>query len=160
MAKWAKLKEEFEAFQHETPYQERVDEAKDAFKDFGPKELAEKFKEVKDAIKASKDQTEQLTVTLEGLSQLLLVRFEALGFTSVKLDSGGTLSEWISPYSHVKDRDTFYTWLKENRPWERLTFPAPSLDRMVRELLEEGQPPPPGVEVFVKNRVRLWRTNE
>ena len=157
MGKWSKLKDDFQTFQHETPYQEKVEVAKAAYVGLGMKDLAEKFKEVKTALKEAKAEVEQLTITLEGLSQLLLVHFENLGLTSVKLDSGGTLGEWLAPYSTVRDRDAFYEWLKANRPWERLTFPAPSLDRLVRELLEEGQPPPPGVEVFVKNRVRLWR---
>lgn len=160
--KWKKLKTSLRQFTLESSYQDKIDVLKERFRKFDPtKQLAEMFKVAKKDKERIKIELENVNADIEAISQLLLEHMQENNLEAIELATGGRISEVVTPYPQVKDEALFLKWLKKEQPDEhkRLKYPWPSLDRMVRERLDEGETMPPGVDAFYKNTVRLYGGN-
>jgi hypothetical protein len=62
------------------------------------------------------------------------------------------------PYASVKNPVAFRKWVREQPGLEqRMTLPWTTTNSITKEMLLDGDEPPPGVEVFVKQKTRLAR---
>lgn len=154
--RWGKLKDKLRQFVPEPTYQDAVDEIKKVWVKLSPKEMGEEFKGLKLRKIEISDEEKEINMKIEALSQLLVEWMEREEIESVRLDSGGVLTQTLSPYPRVVDEEQLLAWLREEHPTERLKLPWAVLERIVRERLEEGHPLPDGVEVFLKNSVKLY----
>lgn len=87
------------------------------------------------------------------LTYLFCQRFEEDDVTSMKFASGVTLGESIEPIPNVKDRTALITWIKETGQEDLLTLNYQTLASITKAALLEGQPIPPGVEVWMKQKL-------
>jgi hypothetical protein len=94
-----------------------------------------------------------LEVQKAALTYLFTNRFEADDVTSVKFSNGITLREGIEPLANVKDRDALHKWINETGQAELFTVNYQTLNSVVKQMLLEGKPIPPGIEVFMKQKL-------
>ena len=94
-----------------------------------------------------------LNVQKNALTYLFTERFEEDDVTSMKFDDGVMLSEAPEPYPNVKDRATLIAWVKETGQEELLTLNFQTLASMCKQLLLDGKPIPPGVDIYMKSKL-------
>lgn len=87
------------------------------------------------------------------LTYLFVQRFEEDDVTSQKFSDGVTLRENVEPLPNVKDRSALYGWIKEKKMIDLLTINYQTLKSMCNQLLLEGNPLPPGVEIYMKQKL-------
>lgn len=87
------------------------------------------------------------------LTYLFTNRFEEDDVTSMKFANGVTLGESVEPLPNVKDRQLLIDWIKSTGQEELLTLNYQTLASITKQALLEGKPVPPGVEVFMKQKL-------
>jgi hypothetical protein len=87
------------------------------------------------------------------LTYLFTNRFEEDDVTSMKFANGVTLGESVEPLPNVKDRQQLINWIKETGQEELLTLNYQTLASITKQALLEGKSIPPGVEVFMKQKL-------
>jgi hypothetical protein len=87
------------------------------------------------------------------IEQLLLAHFDAECRSKFSLADGGVLFLVPQVYCAVRDRRAFFGWVKANSKTELLSVNLRTLGRAVRDLLREGEPAPPGVEITLVERI-------
>ena len=104
------------------------------------------------------DELDDAQVAVVAYEEVLQETYEAEGVTSLKLADGSTVSTYVEPYSSVKDHEAFREWVmdQDDLP-NRMSLPWMTMNSIVKEMLLDCEPPPPGVEVFVKHKTRLAR---
>lgn len=85
----------------------------------------------------------------------LLPKFEEEDLSSVKLDTGQTISVQREPYASVTDKETYRTWCIENGHQNEMMLPWQTTNAMTKERLLQGEPEPDGVEAFVLEKLVL-----
>lgn len=142
----------------EPTYQEKIDEAKRILRLKGPLPAARlaaayiKTREEKEAIEAELKEAE---LRMEVLVQLLGEQFEEEGLSSVKLENGDAISVWLEPHTQVANRTAFREWCIREGLGEQLTLPWQTTNALAKQRLLDGEPPPDGVTIFSKLKVRL-----
>ena len=94
-----------------------------------------------------------LNVQKNALTYLFTERFEEDNVTSMKFDDGVMLSEAPEPYPNVKDRATLVAWIKSTGQEDLLTLNFQTLASMCKQLLLDGKPIPPGVDIYMKSKL-------
>lgn len=94
-----------------------------------------------------------LNVQKNALTYLFTERFEEDDVTSMKFDDGVMLSEAPEPYPNVKDRATLVAWIKSTGQEDLLTLNFQTLASMCKQLLLDGKPIPPGVDIYMKSKL-------
>lgn len=92
---------------------------------------------------------------IEALEQILSERYEAAGIDSVKLVEGGSLGVTPDPVSKVTKPEEFREWCKEEELMGSFKLPWQTMNSLVKERLLAGEPEPPGVSVFMKDKFTL-----
>jgi hypothetical protein len=112
-------------------------------------------RDVKDELAAK---LEDAQVIVKAYEEILQETYEMEGVTSLKLADGSTVSTFVEPYASVKNPLAFRKWVQEQPGLEqRMTLPWTTTNSITKEMLLDGDEPPPGVEVFVKSKTRLAR---
>jgi len=94
-----------------------------------------------------------LEVQKAALTYLFTNRFEEDDVTSMKFANGVTLGEAVEPLPNVKDREALIGWIKSTGQEDLLTLNYQTLASITKQALLEGKPIPPGVEVFMKQKL-------
>lgn len=120
---------------------------------------------VVDAYVRTRDQIEErkraFDAEIEELKQLqerresfLKGELDRLGVESFKTAHGTAFIDWKDSAT-VKDREAFFAWVKENDAFE--FFESRVSKTAVKQRLEEGSPPPPGVDYVKIKDVKVRR---
>lgn len=138
---------------------EAVTKSREAAGKEGPPTTAdfvEKFQFLRELEDDIESELKEVTSTLEALKGLLVERYEAEGLQKVTLEDGSSVAIEVEPYAGVKDKAAFKEYcLKDEELFMALSLPWATLNSMVKEMLQEGQELPPGVEVFLKSKAVL-----
>lgn len=94
-------------------------------------------------------------VMKEAITQLFVDQAENEGIHSITLDTGRGVSFTLEPYPTVKDREAFRQWCLGQGLESQLTLHPSTMASLVKRMLADGEPEPPGVEVFSKPKMRL-----
>lgn len=94
-------------------------------------------------------------VKLEATEQLLVQTMEAEDVSSLKLDTGRSISTWIEPYPQVTDQEAFRQWCVENGLERSLRLWPATTTSLVKQRLMDGKPEPPGITIYSRNIVRM-----
>jgi hypothetical protein len=70
-----------------------------------------------------------------------------------RLQDGTSLSLKDDPYPQVIDRDAFHKWVHEQSKEDLFSVHYQTMASLVKEYLEDGQPTPPGIKVFIKTGI-------
>jgi hypothetical protein len=108
-------------------------------------------------LRAERDaQEELLKITraeLRAYELWLLEYFEDEQITSLKDDEGYTFRDEPKPYANVTDPAAFNAWAETSGWKDMYTLNFQTLNANVATLLLENEPLPPGVTVWMKNKV-------
>lgn len=92
----------------------------------------------------------------EAIEQELLKAMEDEDMTSFKTTSG-LLYTQAEPYSVVKDKVAYHEWIKKRKLGKLMQVLWQTTNSMVKDMLLEGEPLPPGIEAFMKTSIRYRR---
>ena len=165
MGKYTKLRGKVPAFQEESPYQEKINAAKQALigtesgEGANVNKLAAIFSGIKQLKDSLEDKISEFNVQLEALSQLLCEALEDQQIEKITLASGATGFIQDTPYPVVKDKDAVLAWIKKEKMQALLGVNYQTLKGLTNERLVAGKPCIPGTEVFLKTQFRLRNGN-
>lgn len=152
------------AWDEEDPsFQEKVDAEKaELIKEFGDQissaHVAKKFVELRAIKDQIKKQLKDANARATAVQQLLVDIYERDGNLSVTLEDGSAVDWTVEPIARVVVRDEFRRWCLENGYENQMTLPHQTMNAIVKDLLEVGQPNPPGTAVFVRDKISVRRT--
>jgi hypothetical protein len=155
MGKYDKLKGKLPTFQQEPTFQQKVDEAKNAYQNRDMTSLVTMYSSVRQKKETLNDQIASLNIELEAISQLLGQHFEDTGLSKLTLEDGTTCYTQTEPYSSVSDQSTLLAFIKEQKMSNLLSLSWGTMNAMNKERLISGKPPLPGTNCFLKTSVRL-----
>ncbi len=143
----------------EGPYQRRVDLTKDdirAEEDFQdtPAHLARLYmaqRKLKDEVEAL---LKDVNLRLTAITQMLDEKFDEQGLDAVRID-GRLVSVSRKPYPIVTDPEAYLKWVIRKGLKNKLSVHWQTTRAIVTERLENGEAPPPGVEVYLQPSFRL-----
>lgn len=153
MGKWQNLRGTVEKFQQEPGWQAEIDLAKQAYAFKSKLELCGELNDEDLAKKRLEEELHQVNTRREALNQLILERLEADGDQKIS-NAFGVFYISDAPYSQVKDKQAYISWIKEQGLEALLSVPYQTTNAQVKAVLEEGKQLPPGVEVFIKSVIR------
>jgi len=120
--------------------------------------VVEKYVVTRDQIAEIKKRCDTEIQTLQELQDrreaFLKGELDRMGVESFKTAHGTCFVDWKDSAT-VKDREAFMTWVKENDAFEYLESRVSKT--AVKAALDEGQPPPPGVDYVKIKDVKVRR---
>lgn len=123
-------------------------------------QVIEKYIETRDAIEAEKKLFDAKVADLKALQEnrekWLMGALDKMGATSMKAPHGTVFIDWKDS-AVVADAGTFLAWVRED--WdERNTFLENRVSKTaVKQRLEDGQTPPPGINYTKVKDVKVRR---
>jgi hypothetical protein len=153
VGKWSAFKTTLPAAPQDATHQQNVDRAKhellkDCPNELGP--LGRLYKDVRKEEEELEAKLKSVHLAKEALTQLVLKLFETQGMDQYRLDEGGSLSIKDEPYSAIGNRAEFLKWVKESGKEDLLSVNYQTMNSLVKEMLEAGQPAPPGIAVYIR----------
>lgn len=105
----------------------------------------------KDAIEEELSTVEE---TIRAAASLIVARYEEEGITSMRTLTHA-VSHQVEPVAKVADAFALRAWARENGFEERLALPWQTVNALTKERLLAGEAPPPGVEVYALDKLKL-----
>ena len=112
------------------------------------------LREVSDATLAFKSAVNMVEEAVEQqlIDTLLEEDVDSLSITG----TGKTISSSPEPYPQVKDREALRRWVDvDNDLRLSMQLPYKTLEGLVKRMLLDGKAVPPGVEVYIRDRIRV-----
>jgi hypothetical protein len=145
----------------EPPYQEKVEAVKQAKLEeaggtFLPAStLAKEYEDLRAEVAGIEEQLSEANLRLEACSQMLQTQFEVEGLTSLRLDSGQSVTVQYEPYAKVEDKEAFRQWCLRNGLETSLSLPWMTTNAITKERLLAYEPEPDGVVAQSKYKIVL-----
>ena len=136
-------------------FQERVDQAKRKLQVTTQVELANALIAIRAEKDAAKDALSEINVRLVAVEQILIDAFETVGVTSIRLESGESISTQIKPWARIDNKQAFRDWCLKNGYRDSLTLPWQTTNALVADRLSEGLPEPDGISTYKQTAVIL-----
>jgi hypothetical protein len=128
---------------------------------FAPASSPSEFAQGYVLLRRLKDKMEEwesnTNLLLEAYTQLMSKALDDQGLSAVKLTTGESVSTYLEPYPTVKDQEAFRQWCIKSGFANMMHLHPSRTASLAKEMLEKGENPPPGVEIYAKTRVRLMR---
>lgn len=144
--------------EQESPNQKKINELKANYSTLSTSELAQAYTRLRDEKDDIEEELKALNQKLEAASSILIERLEDEELLSLRTHDGYLISAKFDPYASVKDKEAFRAWVIENGYENLLTLPWQTTNAIAKALLESGEAPPTGVEVYLKPGLRLARS--
>lgn len=121
-------------------------------------QVIEQYVKTRDLILEKKRALEAELEDLEALQQRretwLRGEMDRLGVDSFKTPHGTCFTDFKDSAT-VKDREAFFAWVREHEAWEYLESRVSKA--AVKQALDDGTPPPPGVDYSKVRDVKIRR---
>jgi hypothetical protein len=153
--KYEHLRGKLPAFQQEPSYQAKVDEAKSSYAALDVTELARELSINKKAKRDYESLISEHNLQIEALSQLLVEALPAMNLKAVELDTGEKCSLQDDPYCNIEDRGKLFAWLRRKKMQSIFTVNWQTMNALVRGMLIDGKPQPPGVKMYLKTYAKI-----
>ena len=139
-------------------YQQKVNAVKDAIRQELPMQ-ASALARTYAAIRAEKAEVEaalaEINLRLEAVSQLMFDQYEVEGITRLVVD-GRPVACRLVPYAKAADKEAFRQWCLANDDLARkMALPWQTINKLVGDMLANGEELPPGITVWAKQRFEL-----
>lgn len=120
------------------------------------REYAEKLSELNRKKKELKRDLELVESERARLIEILVELYRLRKITSVVFEEIGNVYLHIGSYPKINDLFALEKWLRENKLFETmLSFNKNKLGAFCRECVENNKPLPEGVELFMKEDIRI-----
>ena len=137
-------------------FQDKVDRRKGELAGpWKPGALAVEYRAVRRAREELDARVSEINVEIAALEQLIWSSFEDEGISSVRLENGDSVSVQPEPVASVKDHDALRSWAIANGHERQLQLPWVTVNAVAKQRLLDGEPPPDGVELAVRNKTVL-----
>lgn len=151
MGKYSTLRNELQRYEPiDGDYKFRVNQRKADLGNLSRAEVSELFKRAKRRKKKLESIEKKINLEIEATETLLASLLESSGEESFKSTLGGSFSIKDEVYVTVKDKKAYSEWAKSNGYEDEFQMHHKKTESIVNERLLNGEPPPPGVEVFMK----------
>jgi len=150
MAKWSFLKDQFPTLPPDAKYGEALDALVTEARTLPIAELASNYNDLEEELTERKQEVKELEMKIEAATRVMTEQMEAAGLESAVI-AGYRWTPTPEPYPTVKDRVAFRGWCDEHMP-NNLALPSSTVRSVVKAALEDGNPLPPGIEVFLKGK--------
>src|SRR5262245_23258895 len=166
MGKWSWLRGKFPKFNAEdADHGVRIQLAKDAIRaELSEKKLAFDLGNLGDYYAKERrnkdnkeDELSDINLKIEALTQMIVEGLENQSLVQYRLESGASISMKDDAYSKVEDNDKWFKWIRETNREHLLSVHYQTMNSLVKEMLEDGKTPPPGIKVFLKTGLTLRR---
>ncbi|HET9942140.1 MAG TPA: hypothetical protein VFR05_02295 [Terriglobia bacterium] len=144
--------------EQESPNQKKINEHKAKYSTLSTSELAQAYTRLRDEKDDIEEELKALNQKLEAATAILIERLEEEELLSLRTHDGYLVSAKFDPYASVKDKEAFRAWVIDNGYENLLTLPWQTTNAIAKALLESGEAPPTGVEVYLKPGLRLARS--
>lgn len=141
----------------EIPRNERVEAIREKYIGFDPIDLAKAYAAARKVKELCDTEAKSANETIDAIVSVLVPAFEGADITTIKLDTGQSVSVGPLPRATVEDRDVFREWCKKNGYERELNLAWQTTDTITKELLLQGLPEPDGVKAYVVSRLRLGK---
>ncbi len=119
--------------------------------------VLKQFKELRLERDALKERTTDNGIELKARELWLLEFMEDEQITQLKDDEGFSFSDNPEPYASIRDHSEFEPWAEKEGVKELYTLNHQTLNKVVKDRILNNQPIPPGVDVFMKNKIRMLK---
>lgn len=173
MGKWSALKEVYPKAPIDLDYQQKIELAMQKIADLnaealGPdatnvidchpkfwseQELATAIDQARFDKAKAEDEASRQSMLIEGFTRILVQLFEDEGKSSTKFLDGSTVSINPDVYPTVKDKAALKAWIVSEKMEDLLTLNFQTMQSIVKERLTEGKTLPPGIDVFLKDKL-------
>jgi len=144
--------------EEESPYRKKIADEEAKFADTPMSELAKKYTELRDSKDDLEEELKVINGTIQAIQELLVGRFEDEDISAIRTSNGYLVSAKFDPYASVKNKEALRKWAVDNGYENLLTLPWQTTNSISKTLLESGEAPPDGVEVYLKPGLRLTRS--
>jgi hypothetical protein len=149
-------------FKNEPNWQMKIDEQKlnlqaNNYKD---KISLAKILQSARALKEEKEQeVSQLNVEIEAATQMLTELLTEEGINSFETSDGWKFIGKVSVFVSISDegKAEFYQWLRKHDHGEMFSVNYMTASAMVKERIENGLEIPPGVKIFAKESITVYK---
>lgn len=135
----------------------KILDIKEQYRSLSSTELATAYTKLRDEKDDLEEELKAQNAMIQAVTELIVDQFEKDEVTGVRTAEGYFVSTKYDPYASVKDKAAFVSWVKENGYEDMLTLPWQTTNSLTKALIEAGEAPPDGVEVFLKTGLRLLR---
>jgi len=115
--------------------------------------LSEGYAEVRKAKDALKESLSGLNLVLNAYEQLVIEQLEVEGTTGLTLTNGDKIRSQPEPHAKVEDPDAFREWCVKEGLERSLQLPWGTTNSMTKERLLNGDPEPPGVKAYSRDKI-------
>lgn len=102
-----------------------------------------------------KDWLSSTHLLFEAYEELMLSQLENEGLTTLKMSGGGGITTFAEPYASVEDSEAFRLWCLANGFEHDMHLHPMRRQSLVKEMLLNGEPEPPGIKTFAKTIIRV-----
>ena len=128
-------------------------------------ENLEELKGIVDQLAMAKDKKSELAEMqsqiqseIDTIEAELIKRMDAMQLKSFRLSDGRLISNVVSSYISVTDKDALYPWLKSMGFEDMFTVNAKTLSGFVNDRIRSREEVPPGIEQYTKSRISIRRS--
>ncbi len=121
--------------------------------------LAKKFVEASNAVDAAEEQLKKLNVAKDIIEKKLTDAMVTEGMKSFKTEDFGGFRSQQMVYPNIVDKEVLGAFIKKRKSLNFLytvSVNGSKLRSYVQELMEQSKPIPPGIDPFVKARIRRF----
>jgi hypothetical protein len=141
-------------FKEPQEWQEQINEVKQEMVGLETAEVARTFAMWRKEKKELEEKIKEINTEMEACSQLLVEHLQGQDVQKITLSTGETVYLQSDPYPSVQDKEQLRMWVVQTGMEEILSVHYQTLVGLVKERLNNGEEPPPGVEVFLKTKAR------
>lgn len=154
--KYAEITDRLPTWQQEEPtYQAKVDAKKrEIYEEIGDAlssaSIAILYKRIRQDKEAAEKILYDINIEMNAITQMLVDRYEIDEITSMKLETGDSVSIHYEPYAVVEDKEKIWEWCRANGYEREMQLSWNTLNAITKERLIQGQPEPDGVRAYTR----------
>lgn len=119
--------------------------------------IARTYAELRREAEVKAAELSELKLRLTAVMLLMIDQFEAEGETGLTLANGDKVRWNPEPHLFVTDKEAFRQWCVSSGLERDMTLPWGKANKLVKDMLVEGEETPPGTECFVRPKVTFTK---
>lgn len=97
----------------------------------------------------------EVKLRLSAIMLMMIDQMEAEGESAVALKNGDKISYHTEPHLIVTDKEAFRQWCLSNELEREMVLPWGKANKLVKAMLFDGRPEPPGAVAYARPKVRF-----
>jgi hypothetical protein len=119
--------------------------------------IAATYADLRREVEARTAELSELKLRLSAVTLLMIDQFEAEAESGITLKSGDKIRWQPEPHLIVTDKEQFRQWCLRQQLERDMVLPWGKANKLIKDMLVDGLPEPPGTECFVRPKVFFTR---